>query len=405
MTRVGSLRTRLVFAFVAAYVVLAVGAGWAAWGWIDASLKAQAEHSARSVGSVLAQGGFSPTPAVLDRMQVLTGYRFRLLSGPELSHPGEIQVEAGGRTVAILYHTEAYAAARRSVLIGTAAVVVAGSLLFAIVALILAARFSRPVERLAASARAIGEGDLGSPVPAVGVGEIAALARELEQMRVRLVGLDLANRRAERLATLGTFTATIAHEVRNPLSSVRLAVQLLAAKHGADPAIALIESEVERLDLVVDELLGFARGMTVERQPCDLRAVADDIVRLLGRQAAHAGVALSVAGSARVSADPRRLRQLVLNLVLNAIQAVQAGGGSEVAIAVAADGLTVSDDGPGVPESVLPRLFDAFATGRSEGTGLGLHLAQAIAQAHGATLTHRRSDGRTRFVLTGLSAA
>ncbi|GDY11182.1 hypothetical protein LBMAG53_00590 [Planctomycetota bacterium] len=400
------LRTRLLLAFVAVHLALAIGVGLAAWQWVDEALRAQAESSARAVGRVLTQGGFSPTPAVLDRMRELTGYEFAVLAGPAPPAPGTVQVAAGGLTIAIAYRTPVYAQVRQEIAVITALVVVVGSGAFAAVAVLLARRFSRPVERLAAAARTIGGGDWTTPVAVDRAGrELDQLAGELEAMRVRLRDLDAANRRAERLATLGTFTATIAHEVRNPLSAVRLAAQMLG-RSGSQidrDAAGLIHDEIERLDLVVDELLGFARGMTVNLADCDLRPVADAICGLLARQAGHAGVAITVDGGGKARADPRRLRQLALNLVLNAIQAIQGSGiGSQVTIRIGDGRLAVEDDGPGIDPAVLPRLFDAFASGRPEGTGLGLHLARAIAEAHGARLAHQRTAGRTVFTVAGL---
>ncbi|MCK6490606.1 MAG: HAMP domain-containing histidine kinase, partial [Planctomycetes bacterium] len=244
----------------------------------------------------------------------------------------------------------------------------------------------------------------------VGDGEVGALARELEAMRARLVELDRRHRQDERLATLGLFTATIAHEVRNPLSAVRLTVQLAARAPGADARLAPLTDELDRLDLTVDELLGFARGMNVERQPCDLAVVAADVLRLLRRQADHAGIALALvpapASAAPVQADPRRLRQLLLNLLLNALQARRDGrAASRVAVELAADGFAVADDGPGVDPALVPRLFDAFTSDRVGGTGLGLNLARAIAEAHGATLAYEPGNPGARFVLRGLVAA
>jgi signal transduction histidine kinase len=113
---------------------------------------------------------------------------------------------------------------------------------------------------------------------------------------------------------------------------------------------------------------------------------------------------VAVEGQGTVSADPARMRQLAMNLLLNAIQA-QHGGGA-VRIIVAPDGFAVEDEGPGVAPERVPQLFEAFASGRPEGTGLGLHLARAIAEAHGATLRYEPRQPRgARFVLGGLAPA
>ncbi len=395
------LRVRLVAGFVAVHLVLSLAAGAVAWTWLDARGRAQAEDSARSIGRVLDGGGFSLTPRVLERMRDLTGFEFRVLSAPEGLRPGTVQVGL----VEIDYRTAAWRRESAQVLWGTVILFLGGSAVFAVLATSLATQIAKPVERLAGSARAIGAGSWQDPVPAAGSGEIGELARELERMRARLIELDRAHRDAERLATLGTFTATIAHEVRNPLSAVRLTVQLLARQRPGDPSLALITEEMERLDLIVDELLAFSRGMAIQPETVALRPVVEGVVRLLRRQAEHTAVAVTVEGAGgTVRADPNRLRQLLMNLLLNAIQAAQRGGGT-VTVRLAADGFAIDDDGPGVEAEQLPHLFEAFRTTRPDGTGLGLHLARSIARAHGAELRHAALAPGARFTLSGLPTA
>jgi signal transduction histidine kinase len=403
-------RTRLLIGFVAVHLVLTVLMGVFTWRWLDQSMRSQAEDSARSVGRVLAQGGFPLTPEVVAKMRALTGYEFQVLPAPTPVRAGTVQVAEAGKVVEVDYRSATYLAATRAVFIGTLAMIVAGSAAFWLVAWWLAGQFARPIEQLAGAARIIGAGDLQRAVTPVGSGELRQLALELEQMRRRLRDLDEQHRQDERLATLGTFTATIAHEVRNPLSAVRLTVQMLARRLGDDPGMRVIMEELERLDLIVDELLAFSKGMHIAVQDCDLRAVAEDVARLFRRQAEHAGARLNLHGHAVVRADPARLRQLLMNLVLNAIQAVQGradtGQPGMIDIVVRPDGFVVSDNGPGVARDVAERLFAPFTTTRSAGTGLGLHLARAIAEAHGARLALDTAHAPgARFVLSGLVAA
>lgn len=409
-------RARLLLSFVGVHLVLSVAIGLVAWQWLDVSMRSQAQDSARSLGRVIAQGGFPLTPEVMAKMRDLTGYRFNVLPERTALRPGTVQVEVEGKVVEVDYQTANYLRAREAVLIGTLVVTIAGAAVFGILALWLSGQFATPLERLARAARVIGSGDLDAQVHAVGSGEIRELAEELESMRLRLHALDHQHRQDERLAAIGTFTATIAHEVRNPLSAVRLIVQMLAMKKsndGSEASIALIMEELERLDLIVDELLAFSKGMTVQPEICDLRVVAESVVHLLRRQAEHSGVQVSIEGDARVQADPARLRQLLMNLLLNAIQALHAtghqdvdadGAGSVAAVRVliTADGFMVSDNGPGVDPALLPHLFEPFTSNRPRGTGLGLHLARAIADAHGGRLTHQHQLQGACFRLSGL---
>jgi len=400
-------RTRLLLGFVIVNLLLSVVMGLVAWTWLDQSMRAQAEESARSVGRVLAQGGFPLTDEVMAKMRELTGYQFRILPKKEFVRPGTVQVAEAGKVVEVDYQTAAYLKTSHAVLVGSMVMIVIGSLLFWIVARWLALQVARPIEQLAGSARIIGSGDWEQAVAQVGSGELKQLAMELEHMRCRLRDMDRQHRQDERLTTLGTFTATIAHEVRNPLSAVRLTVQMLARRlvpNGQDPAAQIIIEELDRLDLIIDELLAFSKGMSVTTSVCALRQVVDDTVRLFKRQAEHAGVELTVSGEASVIADPARVRQLLMNVLLNAIQAVHGQEiGGQVNIAITNDGFAISDNGPGIHAHILPTLFEPFITGKPAGTGLGLHLARAIAEAHGAKLAVDTTVTKGAcFVLSGL---
>jgi len=395
------IRTRLLLAMVGIHCLLSVMVGSVAWALVERAQRRQAEASAASIAHVIAAGGFALNDAVLSRMRALTGQDFLVLADTAPVQPGTVRVAAAGLSgtvIVVNVQTPERAKASRLVLAGTVLLAGVGTLLFALAAWRIARGFAQPLEVLAASARTLASGEWQQAVPEVGVAEVRDLARELEVMRARLVDLTTQLRRQEHLATLGMFTATIAHEVRNPLSAVRLAVQMLGRRHPDEVSIPLIEIELERLDLTVDELLGYAKGMSISPVAVDLRPLAEDVVRLLRRQADHQDVVLVVQGGGQVTADPRRLRQLLLNLVLNGIQALREGG--TVTITVADRRLVVADDGPGVAPAVIPQLFTPFVSSRSDGTGLGLSLAQRIAEAHGARLSHEANQPRgARFVL------
>jgi len=402
MPRGPRTRTRLLTAFLAIYVVLATVGGGIAWRLPD---RLQADQAAERARNVAQLSSFFHSERIRQQVEELTGYRIEVHALAPEPRDGTVHVrDRLGRTLVVDYRNANYVATRRAVLVGTLSFIGVGVLLVAAVSWLMAANLARPVELLAKAARRLGGGDLERPVPQVGGGEIRDLAVDFEAMRRRLVDLDRENRQKERLSTLGTFTAVIAHEIRNPLSAVRLTLQMMAKRRRDDPMVTGLLDELERLDLIVDELLAFSKGVTAECVDCDLDEVAWDVARLLARQADHAGVHIRVDGQARVTADPARMRQLLLNLVLNAIQAQHDGGG-EVRVRIADDGIVVEDDGPGVPAERQPTLFDAFASSRSGGTGLGLHISRAIAEAHGAHLVYREDGNGHRFELTGLEPA
>lgn len=399
-------RTQILLAFMLLHCCLAAALGLGSWLVIDGELKRQAEDGARRVAELIAAGGFDHQ-AWQGRMQQLTGFAYTVSTLPQGEDAGVVEVQRSGASqpvvVRIDYRTDAYRRLSWWIFIASVGFALAGLIAAWPIAWWLAARIAQPVEQLVTVAQRIGAGDWQKTVSAQGNQEVVTLASELEQMRCQLIALDHRHRQAERLATVGTFTATIAHEVRNPLSAVRLSVQLLARRHGKDDGLTLIQEELERLDLIVDQLLAFSRGMDIAPERCRLEELTEDVCRLLRRQAEHTGVTLSWDGQAQVHADPNRIRQLLLNLVLNAIQAQHDQGG-RVQIHILADGLVVEDQGPGISPEQQASLFEAFSSNRSGGTGLGLHLARSIAEAHGAVLRYEPSNPGSRFVLRGLEA-
>jgi signal transduction histidine kinase len=201
--------------------------------------------------------------------------------------------------------------------------------------------------------------------------------------------------RSDQLKSLGTLAAGMAHEVRNPLASIAgAAAQLRKGSHGEatrDELLRIVERESARLDDLVREFLEYARPPKLVRTACDVNAVVAEAVALVTHSAAPRSVTVRVdaaPAAPAVPADPSRLKQALLNLLLNAVQASPAGG--EVRVSVVARGrgvrVTVRDDGPGLPEEVRGRLFEPFVTTREGGTGLGLPMAKRIIAAHGGTL-------------------
>ena len=396
----GNLRTRsrLLLGFVAVHLVLSLAAGAVAWRLVDTFLASQAEARAQTVGSLVT---YLRSDTVRGKMEELTGYDIESVDPGSPERVGTLRVDDGfGGAIEINYRNEAYHQASHAVLTTTVLFVVLGVLVFGVLAWLMALRIARPLEQLATASRRIGEGDLEKPIESVGSGEIKDLSRALDTMRSRLAELDAQHRSDERLRTLGTFTAVIAHEIRNPLSAIQLTTQLLRRQHPDSEALEVVMNEVERMELITEELLSYSAGVHVDPQDCDVAAVAADVFKLMRRQAEHAEVNLEVEGQARVHADPRRLRQVMLNLILNAIQAQQDGG--VVRIICLADGFTVCDNGPGIPEARMATIFDPFTSERSGGTGLGLHIAKSIIDAHGGELTCENTADGACFTVSKL---
>ena len=235
---------------------------------------------------------------------------------------------------------------------------------------------------------------------------VEALAQELQRAqeeRERLTR-DLAS--GERLAALGRVAAGIAHEVRNPLASMKLRADLARTGGEATPAVARdlddIAQEIERLDRLVSDLLVVSGRRAGPRETLDLGSLVARRIALLSPWANEKGVTLASTGSATAQVDADALSRALDNLLRNAVEAAPAGARVDVEVSGDAQQarVVVSDPGPGVPVGRAAELFEPFFTTKPGGTGLGLALARAVASAHGGSLTYDRQHERTRLTLT-----
>jgi two-component system, NtrC family, sensor histidine kinase HydH len=230
------------------------------------------------------------------------------------------------------------------------------------------------------------------------------LAERLRWTGGELIAATQRADQAERMAALGRLAAGLAHEIRNPLGSIAGSVQLLRSGKGLDDEdqqlCEIIQRETNRLNDLVTDMLDLSTPRKPELALVDAATVAREVVALAGksgRALTDVNVVFIADGQpALVRADNAQLRQLVWNLVRNAVQASGAGAEVQVSVRRQPEGveLAVIDQGVGITEAQMPRLFDAFFTTRSQGSGIGLAVVKRIADEHGFLIHVKSEAGR-----------
>lgn len=273
----------------------------------------------------------------------------------------------------------------------------------------------RPLRRLREGARRIAAGDYASRIPESGPAEVADLAREFNSMGRAVEERERERVRSERLAAVGKMAAMIAHEVRNPLSSIGLNTELLEEELAASPdageARALctaIHREVDRLTVITEEYLAFSRLPKPKLAHEPVNSMVGALVAFVREDLAVKQVTLTsdlAAGDPIARIDAAQIRQCLLNLIRNAAEAVVAQGAGHVTLRTRTAGdrieIDVEDNGIGIPPEVLPQLFDPFFSTKEDGSGLGLALTQQIVRDHGGDLRVDSVVGRgTTFTVS-----
>lgn len=271
----------------------------------------------------------------------------------------------------------------------------------------IARNLAAPIERLAARTEALAKGDFEHKVDIASADELGRLAASFNAMLDSIRRLQDERVRAEKLAALGQVTAGIAHEIRNPLTAMKMTLQILL---DAEPAgdrresLSVVLKETERLQLTVDGLLAYAKPPVLSLTPGDLNDVVRGALGVLDTQVKHVGVSLEsrLGELPRVALDAPRMHQVVVNLLLNAVQA--AGAGGRVTVSTESAGgevrLSVTDSGPGIPVEARSRVFEPFYSTKTGGIGLGLAVSRRLVDDHGGRLSFEGTPGRTTFAVS-----
>jgi two-component system NtrC family sensor kinase len=274
----------------------------------------------------------------------------------------------------------------------------------------------RPLEDLMDTISRVRRGDLSARVAFAkrrdDIGQLGSqfneMVEQLERNRGEIENLHRREMgRAEHLATLGELAAGLAHEIRNPLAGIAGVVDVMGKELPAESAsravLGDVQNEILHIQNILNDLLSYARPRPPTFHPADLNVTIEQAVMLARQQVRTRPVKVLFAPNTSlppVAHDPALIQQVVLNLVLNGIQAIPREGVVEVAIARENDHalISVKDNGKGISPDALPKIFRPFFTTRKEGTGLGLSLANGIVQSHGGKIEASSTLGQgTQF--------
>jgi signal transduction histidine kinase len=230
--------------------------------------------------------------------------------------------------------------------------------------------------------------------------QVDHLAERIEAVVAALQEREREVLRAEQLAAVGQLAAGVAHEVRNPLTSIKMLIQLaLEQSSNLSPEdLGVIDGEIRKMENSLRAFLNFARPPKAERRPVNLLDVVAAVLGLIRGRSEKQHVSVKVCDTGRpllVTADPDQLRQVLVNLTLNALDAMPTGGMLYIVIRESPKTVEVevADTGQGIAAEMAPKLFQPFVSGKETGVGLGLVISLRIAEAHGGTLTGTNRDG------------
>ena len=286
---------------------------------------------------------------------------------------------------------------------------------------LLAKRITRPLGALVEGTVRISRGDFSHRIPIASADEVGELARSFNDMTDRLLEarerMETVHRKlvqAEKLASIGRLAATIAHEIRNPLTSVKLNIQRIAESEHLDELerehLAICQEGVGQIEKFIKELLDFTRVPELVRERFPLEQILEESLKMLKDAFRQKRVAVETSyaqGLPPANVDGDRLRQVFLNLLRNAYEAVGEGGRISIALTAGTgpEGRTylvrVADDGCGIPEKDRENIFEPFFSTKSSGFGLGLANARKLVEQHGGSIRVAAKRGKgSAFVVT-----
>lgn len=298
--------------------------------------------------------------------------------------------------VAVVAQTSELAAARRAITRAILAAAILSLIVMILVSQIVARRVTAPLDELVEFTRDVSAGNTKRRAP-TGADEIGRLGSAFNDMLVRLDQSQAALVKSEKLALAGLLAARVAHDIRNPMSSIKMRTQLIGTRlrrdDEAQAMAAAILHDIDTVESVIRDLLELARPGELHRQPAAINDIVGEVLEQLRPQLTHRKIGVNARFAETMPAiplDAGRFKQVLINVVVNAADAMPSGGTLTVTTRVLADGSTIEldvcDDGIGIDPAILERVFDPFVSTKPDGIGLGLVNAKAVVESHGGRI-------------------
>lgn len=284
-----------------------------------------------------------------------------------------------------------------------------------IITIILARRYTKPIENVVRAARNVAAGDLTQELQTLRKDEIGELARSFNYMVGKLReerNLEERLRQAEYLAGIGQFSRSMAHEIRNPLNFISLCIDHIREKYkpqGAEDRKAFeslihnIKSEIQRVSSFTESFLSQSKPLELNLQKSDLRMIIEEVLQLIEAKAQRENIVIlkKLSPLQEISVDPEFIKTCLYNIVLNAFHAMPRGGQLVVEASTGDNGvyIKIQDTGTGVPRDSISKVFDPFFTTKSTGLGLGLALTRKVIEEHRGRVDFQSIEGRGSTVI------
>jgi len=352
-------------------------------------------------------------PASSDLRSFATATPVSVAGRPYLAHRVTVGRRIAGTepgSLVVLYHEDRWTGAIRqaaypALIVGLLAAAVAIAM-----TVLLARRFVRPIMQLGDETARIAAGDFQPVAVPARNDEIRDLAQSINRMTEKLSRYESEVRRHERLRTLGQLGAGIAHQLRNSATGAEMAIELHqreCPQAAADESLRVALRQLRLMESHLQRFLSVGKNRPAPREKIDLQPLVDDVLALAGPTCAHGKIELCcvrASGKVEVFGEAESLRELLLNLILNAVEAVGRASNRAPKVVVELERqeagkavIRVKDSGPGPAAATSQRIFEPFVSEKADGVGLGLYVARQIAEAHRGSIAWHRADGMTCF--------